>query len=337
MDEWLDYLEDRGVDQHLAQSYFNYGCNLVDSGNPVIMELEHLARIVGIKLSILSSMIAQPESFYRSFRIKKRRGGMREISAPYPSLLSCQRWIYENILASKPVHPCAHGFVRGRSIVSNASCHLGKQMLLKMDIRGFFPSIPFAWVIKYFNSLGYAKNVSYYLASLCCLNRCLGQGAATSPALANILVYHLDVRLDALSKKCKITYTRYADDLAFSGESIPLWFSETVSQIVRNFGLQINTDKTQLHQKSGKRVLTGISVAGSCLKLPREATRLLRKEIYFVRKFGILSHVINQKIRNPFYLQSLIGKFGFWLQIEPDNEFAKQAFDDLINMAALRM
>ncbi|CAI9388471.1 MULTISPECIES: retron St85 family RNA-directed DNA polymerase [Citrobacter] len=325
INSWYLYLKNRGLPSDLIDEYISYIISLIDKNLPIIFELEHLSKLLSINYIELLKIINSPENYYREFNIPKRKGGTRNILSPYPSLLHCQKWIYKNILSKIAIHDAAHGFIKKRSIMSNAEKHVEKKCILKMDMSDFFPSIPINWVINFFHSLGYSNNVSFYLSSICCLNNGLPQGGATSPYLSNILLVSLDRRLTNLSKSYKLDYTRYADDMTFSGDYIPLKFSEIVSQIIDNFGLHINNDKTQLITKPGKRIITGVSVAGSKMTLPRDKKREIRKEVHYIKKFGYLSHASKMKIRNPAYLSVLEGKLNFWLQVEPDNEYAKQA------------
>lgn len=329
---WKRYLKDRGLDPQLVSEYIPYINSLVDNGVPVILEIEHLSSLMGIKYDEFIKIVNSPDDYYREFSIPKKRGGKRLIKSPYPSLLTCQNWIYENILLASDIHDCAHGFVQKKSIITNATAHLNSKVLLKMDLEDFFGSIPINWVINYFHELGYANNICFYLASICCLNGALPQGASTSPYLSNILVTHLDLRLEKLSNKYSISYTRYADDLTFSGDYIPNNLIALIEDIVVSFGLKINKHKTRLHLKKGQRIVTGISVAGDSLKIPRELKRHIRKEMHFIRKYGFLSHVSKLKIRNPNYLDSLMGKVTFWLQVEPDNEFALSSLELIKNL-----
>ncbi|ABR91636.1 RNA-directed DNA polymerase [Janthinobacterium sp. Marseille] len=320
--EWRAYFEDRGVSTARIDKYVSYIECLSKKNQPVIFELDHLSSLLGIQIEYLSKMIASSHSFYRKFSIPKRSGGKREILAPYESLLTCQQWILKNILKNIPLHSAAHGFRSGKSIKTNALAHINGKALLKMDLKDFFPSIPLSWIIKTFQDIGYAPNVAYYLASLCCYDEKLAQGAATSPALSNIVLTSLDKRLDRLAKKCSITYTRYADDLTFSGEHIHSSFSKLVTKIVDEYGLVVNTDKTRLKVKNGTRIVTGIGILNGRLSIPREYKRELKNEIFFIRKFGFVSHLSNKKISNPNYINSLLGKISFWLYIEPDNQLA---------------
>lgn len=322
-DSWRKYFLSRGISPDYVQAYLSYIEKLSSTSSPVIFEFEHLSKLIGVEYDALRSMVNSPSSYYRVFNIKKRAGGLREIHAPYPSLLMCQDWIYRNILLSKPVHAAAHGFVPGRSIFSNASKHLGKKCLLKMDVKNFFPSIKINWVINYFQTIGYADNVSFYLASLCCSDGALVQGSSASPYISNLLLYGLDARLSKLAKSYGVEYTRYADDLTFSGDYIPHFFIGFVTEIVADYGLSVNEGKTRLKIGDGQKIVTGLSVAGEKLKIPREHKRRMKQELHFIRKYGYLSHMAKQKRRDPFALESLLGRFSFWLQAEPDSSDAR--------------
>jgi len=275
-------------------------------------------------------MIHGSSSYYRKFSIKKRAGGERVIEAPYPSLLQCQTWIYHQILLKSPVHDCAHGYVPGRSIFTNAKVHLGCKTLLKMDLKDFFPSVGIGWVVNYFSSLGYAKNVAHSLAALCCNQGRLVQGASTSPYLTNILLYKLDERLLKLSSKSGLRYTRYADDLTFSGGYISANFVSLVSSVVSDFGLTVNDAKTRLLIEKNKKLVTGLSVSGSSLRITREMRRSIIKDVFYIEKYGLASHVSQMKIKDPFYFESISGKVAFWIQAEPLNASAHRCRDILL-------
>jgi RNA-directed DNA polymerase len=332
IESWKTFFEDRGVSEHLITQYIAYIEKLVPADLPIIFEIEHLSKLVGIEIVELKKMIASPKSFYREFSIPKKRGGKRKLTAPYPSILMCQSWIYENILKTVTPHFCTHAYRQKKSIISNATPHLNQKAILKMDLEDFFPSIPINWVVKFFSNLGYPNNIAYYLASLCSLNGGLPQGAATSPALSNILLKHLDLRLLRLSKKYQLNYTRYADDLAFSGSYIPHKLIAVITEVIADFGLVVNEKKTSLIIGNKQKIITGLSVQGKDLALPRAARRLIKKDIHYIQKYGLLSHISKLKIKNPYYIQSLEGKLRFWLQIEPQNTFALESLGFIIGL-----
>lgn len=329
INKWRERLTDSGLVPELVSAYMAYAERLLSRHLPVVFEFSHLARLLGRTPAYLASVINSSHSHYRLFTIPKRRSGRRTIAAPYPALLECQQWINRCILSQLPAHSAAHGFVSKRSILTNASLHLNQRCLLKLDLVDFFPSIPIRRVIKVFREAGYTANVSFYLAQLCCLDDAVPQGAATSPALSNIIARRLDARLSGLSRKLGLRYTRYADDLTFSGDGISPSFVELVRGIVDDEGFCIRDDKTRLCRSKGRRVVTGLSVAGEILRVPRAYKRKLRQEVHFVRKYGFFSHVAKRRIRNPFYLDSILGKLMFWSYIEPADTFVRQALADL--------
>lgn len=323
--EWQLFLSDRGVSQQYVDQYLPYVSNLNKNNAPIIFEFEHLSLLLGIQKKILAAMINHSASFYRTFEIPKRKGGSRKITAPYPSLLQAQNWIYKNILIDREISEFSHGFTRRRSIITNTIPHTGKKHLLKIDLKDFFPSISKNFVVKVFLDIGYAHNVAFYLASLCCHNNNLAQGASTSPALSNIVCRSLDNRLSALANSYNLCYSRYADDIVFSGDYITFHFFEAVTEIINDYGFNINTEKSRLYQAKGKRIVTGISVEHETIRIPREYKREVKKQVFFIRKYGFFSHASKTKIKNPFYLESLYGKLLFWTYVEPECKMAQES------------
>jgi RNA-directed DNA polymerase len=322
---WRTFFESRGLQKDLIDSYMHYVECMLAVNLPPIFEIYHLANLLGRTPSYMVSAIHKPEYHYRTFTIPKRHGGNREISAPYPALLECQQWINRFILQRVRIHPSAYGFRKRRSIKTNAGKHLGKPHLLKMDLADFFPSIKLNRIIAVFRHLDYPPNIAFYLARLCCLNDSLPQGAATSPSLSNIIAYRLDARLSGLAMACGLTYTRYADDFTFSGHPITIKFPDIVEKIVREEGFEVRHEKTHLCRSRGKRIVTGLSVSGNKLTVPRQYKREIRQEIHHIRAHGYLSHIKKRKIRDPFYLDTLYGRLMFWKWIEPNNPFLATA------------
>ena len=157
----------------------------------------------------------------------------------------------------------------------------------------------------------------------------LPQGAPTSPVLSNIIARHLDNRLLGLAKKMGYRYTRYADDLAFSGETIKPDFTEYVMKIIMDCGFEINVDKIKLYKGDGAKILTGVSLANGIIRVPRDYRRNLKQELYFIQHYGMGEHMRRRKINSPHYLESIIGKTEFLLLLEPDNKFALSSIEYL--------
>jgi retron-type reverse transcriptase len=227
-----------------------------------------------------------------NYRWVAKREGYRLMEAPKSRLRAIQRKLLAEILAPVPAHPAAHGFRPGHSCVTYARPHCGSDVVLRMDLRDFFPSIPAPRIHALFETLGYPHATARTLTGLC-TNRVttrmlrgvaapdpafrlpwldrkklelahLPQGAPTSPALSNLCALHLDLRLAALAASVGATYTRYADDLAFSGAE-PVRrridrIKATVAAIAREEGFEVNHRKTRVMHRSDRQILTGVVV-----------------------------------------------------------------------------
>lgn len=327
---WNNFFSDRGIAENIKEVYLSYITLLLTNNVPIIFDFKHLSLLLGRESYYLASVINCPDSHYRFFDIKKRTGGVREICVPYPALLEMQYWILDNILKNIKIHPAAHGFVRKKSILTNANIHLGQKQLLKLDLKDFFPSIGINRIIYLFKSLGYPNQIAFYLARICSYDDNLPQGAPTSPMISNIIARVLDSRLMKFSKHYGLKYTRYADDLVFSGDEIPYKFVEYISNIIKDEGFSLNEKKTKLYKDNGRRIVTGISISSDELKIPREYKRKIRQELFYIKKFGFKRHLRNTKDRKISYLLTLLGKVNFWLSVEPNNLLAQSYKSHLI-------
>jgi len=198
---------------------------------------------------------------------RRWRQGTRWIEAPKDRLRGVQRKILREILEAVPVHDAAHGFCKGRGPRSHAALHVGKHQVMRLDLRRFFPSIPRKRVRTIFGLVGYPARVSRVLAALCTTispvpglyrQPHLPQGAPSSPRLANLVCFSLDVRLTALGNSWNATYTRYADDLTFSGDRLPR--ISVVDNIVREEGFKLNKAKTRVMGQGTRQMVTGVVV-----------------------------------------------------------------------------
>ena len=286
------------------------------------------AALLGVEVNRLEEILNNVSEHYQEFWMRKRSGGYRMISAPDKDLQAIQSTIYSRILSSVTiVHPAAVGFRCGRSVVDNAAPHLGKRYVLKMDIHDFFGSIRSPRVRQTFKKIGYPENVSKVLGALCCLHRHLPQGAPTSPALSNIVGYEMDRKLAALAAEYGVTYTRYADDLTFSGDVFPKeQIIPQVKRIIRDEKFEPNHKKTHFMNQSSRKIITGVSVAsGVKLTIPKSKKREIRKNVYFILTKGLAEHQRRIGSHDPAYLKRLIGMLCYWRAIEPDNTYASDS------------
>ena len=285
-------------------------------------ELNALASILETDFKCICSMVFATETHYRSFKIMKLSGGLRNIESPYTKLYSVQKNILKTILAKAPIHSSAHGYVKNKSIKSNATMHLHGGNVLKIDIKDFFPSIKLMRVKRLFIQLGYQDKESYYLARLCTLRGCLPQGAPTSPAISNAIMYSLDYMFTELANDLNAIYTRYADDIVFSGTLINEDFKKEILSQLRLDLLQANLSKTKLITQNRRVIVTGIQISNGILRLPKSKRRQLRMEAHIFAKHGIE----NMPYFDGSYEQTfarLIGKLNYWKFIEPNNFLVK--------------
>ena len=212
---------------------------------------------------------------YRYRAIDKGGDSIRLIEAPKPRLKWIQQRILAGILDKIPPHPAAHGFVRGRSVKTFVAPHVGQRVVLRMDIRDFFPSIGGARVQTVFRTLGYPEKVADLLGGIATnatprdvlrdpmyQRPHLPQGAPTSPALANMCFYRTDCRLTGLAESAGAQYTRYADDLAFSGgedfDQRVERFSAHVAAILNEEGFAVHHRKTRIMRQGVRQHLAGV-------------------------------------------------------------------------------
>jgi RNA-directed DNA polymerase len=219
---------------------------------------------------------------------KRTPGAYRLLEEPKPVLKSIQRQILIDILGCLAPHEAAHGFRTGRSTATNAREHCGRAVVVRFDLRDFFPSVPAAKVAAVFDAMGYPPRIARLLTGLCTtrLPRAvweskpgprdesdhaawvrlslphLPQGAPTSPALANLCAYALDCRLAALARNLDASYTRYADDLTFSGPAnLPVArLQRSVMGICAEEGFAQNPAKTRIQRQSSRQIVAGVVV-----------------------------------------------------------------------------
>ncbi|OLP18435.1 RNA-dependent DNA polymerase [Leptolyngbya sp. 'hensonii'] len=278
---------------------------------PLCLTAEQLATAMGLTIAALRFLAfarrTSPTSHYVRFQIPKKTGGLRLISAPMPRLKQVQYWILDNILDRLTPHDAAHGFCRGRSIVTNALPHLGADVVINLDLQDFFPTISYRRVKGLFRSFGYSEAVATILALLCTepevetvdldgqtyyvalTDRRLPQGAPTSPTIANLICRRLDRRLTEMATTLGFTYTRYADDLTFSGSGDALRQICNLLQrsvaILTHEGFTVHDQKTRVLRNSRQQEVTGI-VVNHKLNVDRETLKRFRAILYQIEKDG---------------------------------------------------
>lgn len=286
-----------------------YAANLIERGYPVLFDLQHLSHVTGTSTGVLGLIRRNPSAFYSRFILKKRSGGSREIAAPSPELKRVQQWINRFIAQRLPVHDAAHGFRPGRSIASNGALHAGAEAILALDLRDFFGTVPRGAVFARFRQAGYNKAVADLLTKFVTLEGQLPQGAPTSPAIANSVARRLDARLHAFAERRGATYSRYADDLAFSGPADAIHgarFKRAIESILRDSGFPPQDDKTRYMDGSTRQKVAGL-VVNTRPNAPRERRRWIRQELYYLEKFGVASHIQKRGTGRSRYREFIYG------------------------------
>lgn len=277
-------LEESKFSEDYNVEILEYSKSLANNDLPIIFSLPDLSFKMGFPFHVVKNIIEEKESHYKFFKIKKKTGGYRWIASPDEQLKRIQKWIYLNILKKIPEHECSYGFVSNKSIVDNAKKHVGQDVILNIDIYRFFDSVEQKRIGGVFKKLGYHANLAYSMAELLTvqmknsywdelkqeevlteefLNRrpeILPQGSPASPRLANYLAYSLDSKLKSLADKLGVNYSRYADDLTFSGAFEKIPSINTIQKIIGEEGFIINQDKIKYLKQSNRQIVTGLVV-----------------------------------------------------------------------------
>lgn len=276
---WNDWGKDEQLEYDGNKKYVG---KVNQFGLPNIETVDELYELLSLK--------GVKRDAYREFEICNEEK-IRRILAPSKKLKERQKWILRNVLSKIELKDCVHGFVKGKSIVTNAKCHVQKKEILCLDIADFFPSIKIREVVEVFKQLGYNKEVAEELGDLCTFDGVLPQGAPTSPALSNIIFTIVDEQLISYSKRNNLVYTRYADDITFStnvGEIEK--HAEPIINIISEYGYSINVDKTHIMKDNYRKMVTGL-VINESVKVPKKFKKKFKQEIYYCKKYGISQHL----------------------------------------------
>jgi retron-type reverse transcriptase len=239
-------------------------------------DVEELCR----RLGMASEELRAVRPAYAEFSIPKRGGGARRIMAPDTGLKALQRRVLKRLLARLPSHPAATGYERGHSIVTNAHPHVGKAVVVRLDVKDFFTATRDRRVQEFFRRIGWNREASELLTRICTHQGGLPQGAPTSPRLSNLVNHRLDARLAGLAGRLGAAYTRYADDMTFSFSSDN---PRTVRKLIRAVKLILADEgysvhlrkKLRIRRRHQRQIVTGL-VVNTAVNLPRETRRWLR-------------------------------------------------------------
>jgi retron-type reverse transcriptase len=327
----------RGVSKGLSDRRSNVE-KLQAQGLPLLSTPADVAAALGVTVPRLRWLAFHTEastlSHYVHFLVRKKSGGERALCAPHAQLAAAQRWVLENVLSKLPAHDAAHGFVPGRSILTNATPHVGSAVVVNCDLRDFFPTVTVHRVTGLFKQVGYSPAVATVLALLvtecprrkvtfngktwyvAAGDRALPQGACTSPAISNLVSRRLDARLTGIARKLGWTYTRYADDLSFSSKEPSDkvgYLLARVRHIAQDEGFEVNEPKTRVLKPSARQVVTGV-VTNEKPAAPRKLRRRLRAILHNASKTGLAAQ---NRRRDPAFPARLAGSVEFVHMLNP--------------------
>lgn len=328
-DTWESLFKERATEEQHSEEYVaecvDYAGKLHQKNLPVIFDFVHLAMYLGHNPEVLKGVLANIESHYKEYKIRKKVGGERLIEAPDDVLKEIQRWIYINILnKDTSIRNCVHGFIPAfkkqgmvRNILTNAALHAGHGWLINIDLKNFFPTIKCDKVYSYFASLGYVDEVVKTLSALCTYKYRLPQGAPTSPMLSNIIASTMDDMILDYCNSNGITYTRYADDLTLSAnQDVDVPSVDDIYKLVYQSGFVVNRKKTKIRFKGSRQMVTGLTVTNG-VHVSKKYKKEILRELHFCKAFGVYEHYKHMGTSQGLYKDWLRGRIMFVRQIDP--------------------
>lgn len=282
-----------------------------------------LASNLGVKPAFLYLCLelSRDNGNYRIIKLPKKDGTFRTIVEPPKGIKIIQRKIVEYLKRFQKEKYCAYGFVKGKNNVGNANLHINKKFIFKTDLKDYFTSIQSGRIYKMFLSepFLFCKSDATILTNLLCFNNTLAQGFPSSPYVSNIVTRRLDNALIALSQKYKCNYSRYADDITFSTNSIafPVQYNKFFSdlkEIITKEMFVINDKKTQLLSSKTRQIVTGI-VVNEKLNLKRSYYRQLRQILYTWEKDGITICSKKNNMSEDKLKRYVLGKLAYYKSV----------------------
>ena len=287
------------------------------------MELSSLTRDLGFSARALYAAANHKESHYHKTKIPKGNGEMRELTVPDGFMKAIQRRIVEVLLCREEISPYAKAYRYGTSTRENAAPHLKSEILLKLDIRQFFDHIIYPIIKeKVFPADRYSEANRVLLSLLCIHKDVLPQGAPTSPVISNIIMKDFDNTVGEMCRKKGINYTRYCDDMTFSGRDFdPGEIIELVKNELGKMGLYLNGKKTVIARRGQKQTVTGI-VVNEKMNVSADYRKKLRQELYYCIKYGVSEHLkrCELDVGEAEYLRTLLGRTNYVLSVDLKNQ-----------------
>lgn len=278
-------------------------------------------------INTLYSISNNIENNYQVYKLKKRNGSHRTICSPNKLLKHIQRKILTNILEHKSISKYAKAYHKNISIKDNAIPHVGNKVILKLDIVNFFDNIDFINIYKSCFFDEFPNSVGILLTNLCTYYGILPQGAPTSSYISNLIMKDFDEEIGYWCLNNNINYTRYSDDMTFSGDFNPSDVIRTVRKMLYKLNLKINNKKIKVIYNYFQQSVTGLNVNDK-VQVNHRYRNKIRQEVYYINKYGIDVHMKKiGKYNKIKYVNSLYGRILYVLQINSNdkdfNEYKK--------------
>lgn len=271
------------------------------------------------KLNILYTISNNPEKFYTTKYINKKDGTKRELLEPKTILKSIQKKILNNVLYGLNVSKYACAYIPSKKIAENTRPHTNKKIILKLDIKDFFTNITFENIYNILPNSIFPKEIKVLLVKLCTYYDYLPQGSPTSPYISNLVLKSFDKYIGKYCEAKNISYTRYCDDLTFSGDFNIKKLKNKVQAYIEEMGFNLNEKKTKVIRNNRRQTVTGV-VVNKKTNVTKEYKRKIRQEMYYIKKYG-LENSCKYINKNPKkYLNSLKGKINYCLELNYTEE-----------------
>lgn len=268
-------------------------------------------------LPCLYTVSNQIETHYHPVVIPKKSGGRRKLLVPDALLRTIQRNLLHHVLEEFQISEFACAYKKGTSIVDNARPHVGAKLVLKLDIQDFFDQI--TWILVYQNAFPgthFPPAIRKMLTEFCCVRDRLPQGAPTSPTVSNLVMRPFDVHMGEWCREREIRYTRYCDDLTFSGAFAPEEVIRKVRGFLQVYGFELNRKKTRVLGRGNAQSVTGI-VVNEKAQVSRAYRRKLRQEVYLFDRYGIKTEEGSKNDEKE--RMRLLGKMRYVLSVNPED------------------
>lgn len=251
-------------------------------GLPVIQTLDDFSAITHISKYTIYQLSYHSDKYYRTYSILKKAGGERTICQPSRKLKGLQSWILVTILNKIQVSPSCKGFRKGTSTLENAMPHIGANTVLNLDLKDFFPAVTDKQVFNIFKTIGYNNLISTVFTNICTYEGKLPQGSPCSPYLANLSAWTLDLRIQGYVGKRGISYTRYADDLSFSGlnPSKVVKIIPMIKKIIDDENFTVNHKKTRVASSARAKKVTGLVINEESVGIGKQKYKNLRAKLH---------------------------------------------------------